>query len=320
MIKKIGVLTSGGDSPGMNAAIRGVVRAGILAGLEVYGIYEGYQGLYEGNIKKLDHRSVSEIINRGGTFLGSARFPEFRDEAVRAVAIENMKKHGIEAVVVIGGDGSYMGAMKLTEMGYPCIGIPGTIDNDVPGTDFTIGYSTALDFVVESIDRLRDTSGSHCRISVVEIMGRYCGDLTVAAGVAGGAELVVVPEKPFDEEQVINDVAKCIEDGKRHAIVLVTEHITDVQVLAKKIEERTGRETRATILGHLQRGGIPTPSDRVLGSRMGVYAVDLLLQGFGGRCIGIQKDQLVHHDIIEAIESKPHAFHEDVYQACLRVY
>ena len=194
MIKKIGVLTSGGDSPGMNAAIRAVVRAGLAAGLEVYGIRDGYLGLHQDRITKLERHSVSDVINRGGTFLGSARFPAFKEESVRREAIENLKKHGIDALVVVGGDGSYMGAKKLTEMGYPCIGLPGTIDNDIAGTEFTIGFDTALNVVMEAIDRLRDTSTSHKRISIVEVMGRHCGDLAMSAAVAGGAEFVIVPE------------------------------------------------------------------------------------------------------------------------------
>lgn len=320
MIKKIGVLTSGGDAPGMNAAIRGVVRAALSEGLEVYGVYEGFQGLYEDNIVKLERRSVSDVINRGGTMLGSARFPQFKEQAVREKAIENLKKHGIDALVVIGGDGSYMGAMKLTEMGYPCIGVPGTIDNDVPGTDFTVGYLTALNCVIAAIDRLRDTSGSHKRISVVEVMGRHCGDLTVAAGIAGGAEYAIIPEKEYSEEKLIDDVAKGIDAGKRHSIILVTENITDVHKLSEKIESRTGRETRATILGHVQRGGAPTAFDRVLASRMGVFAVELLVQGFGGRCVGIQKEELVHHDIIDAIENMPHPFNEELYQVGQKLF
>ncbi|MGL6297349.1 MAG: ATP-dependent 6-phosphofructokinase, partial [Plesiomonas sp.] len=186
MIKKIGVLTSGGDAPGMNAAIRGVVRAALGEGLEVYGIQDGYLGLHQNRIRQLDRQSVSDVINRGGTFLGSARFPEFREEKVREESIANLRQHGIDALVVIGGDGSYMGAKKLTEMGFPCIGLPGTIDNDVAGTDYTIGYFTALETVLEAIDRLRDTSSSHQRISIVEVMGRHCGDLTLAAAIAGG--------------------------------------------------------------------------------------------------------------------------------------
>ncbi|MCM2678454.1 6-phosphofructokinase [Echinimonas agarilytica] len=314
MIKKIGVLTSGGDSPGMNAAIRGVVRGALSENLEVYGIYDGYQGLYEDNIELLTRRSVSDVINRGGTMLGSARFPQFKEEEIRLKAIENLKKHGIEALVVIGGDGSYMGAKCLTEMGYPCIGIPGTIDNDVPGTDYTIGFLTALNCVISAIDRLRDTSSSHRRISIIEVMGRHCGDLTIAASIAGGAEYAIVPEKPYDESELVEGVAEGIANGKKHSIILVTEHITDVHELSKKIEARTGRETRATVLGHVQRGGAPTAFDRVLASRMGVYAVDLLIQGFGGRCVGIQKDELVHHDIIDAIENKRRPFNEELYR------
>lgn len=206
MIKKIGVLTSGGDAPGMNAAIRGVVRAALTEGLEVFGIYDGYLGLYEDRMVQLDRYSVSDMINRGGTFLGSARFPEFREEHIRAVAIENMKKRGLDALVVIGGDGSYMGAMRLTEMGFPCIGLPGTIDNDIKGTDYTIGFFTALSTVVEAIDRLRDTSSSHQRISVVEVMGRYCGDLTLAAAIAGGCEFIMVPEVEYTRDDLVAEI------------------------------------------------------------------------------------------------------------------
>ena len=293
MIKKIGVLTSGGDAPGMNAAIRGVVRSALTEGLEVMGIYDGYLGLYEDRMVQLDRYSVSDMINRGGTFLGSARFPEFRDENIRAVAIENLKKRGIDALVVIGGDGSYMGAMRLTEMGFPCIGLPGTIDNDIKGTDYTIGFFTALSTVVEAIDRLRDTSSSHQRISVVEVMGRYCGDLTLAAAIA---------------------------KGKKHAIVAITEHMCDVDELAHFIEKETGRETRATVLGHIQRGGSPVPYDRILASRMGAYAIDLLLAGYGGRCVGIQNEQLVHHDIIDAIENMKRPFKGDWLDCAKKLY
>lgn len=214
MIKKIGVLTSGGDAPGMNAAIRGVVRAALAKGLEVYGIEDGYLGLYEGRMKQLDRSSVSDMINRGGTFLGSARFPEFRDDKVREKAVDNMRKVGLDALVVIGGDGSYMGAKRITEMGFPCIGLPGTIDNDVAGTDYTIGYFTALETVVEAIDRLRDTSSSHQRISIVEVMGRYCGDLTLAAAIAGGCEFIVLPEVEFKREDLVNEIKAGIIKGK----------------------------------------------------------------------------------------------------------
>lgn len=320
MIKKIGVLTSGGDSPGMNAAIRGVVRAALAADLEVYGIYDGYLGLYEDRIKKLERHSVSDIINRGGTFLGSARFPQFKEDNVREQAIENLKKHSIEALVVIGGDGSYMGAKRLTEMGYPCIGLPGTIDNDVAGTDYTIGYYTALNTVLDAVDRLRDTCSSHNRISILEVMGRYCGDLALMAGLAGGAEFIVVPEVEYNEDQMVRNVQEGLERGKKHSIIIVTEHITDCNALAKKIEAKTGRETRATILGHVQRGGTPVAFDRVMASRMGVYAVELLQQGFGGRCVGMVNEKLVHHDIIDAIENMTRPFKKEIYEATQKLF
>ncbi|EDM65282.1 MAG: 6-phosphofructokinase [Moritella sp.] len=313
MIKRIGVLTSGGDAPGMNAAIRAVVREGLHLGLEVYGIYDGYAGLHEGRIEKLDRKSVSDVINRGGTFLGSARFPEFKEKSVREEAIKNLKKHDIDALVVIGGDGSYMGAMKLTEMGFPCIGIPGTIDNDIPGTTYTIGFDTALNIVVDAIDRLRDTSTSHKRISIVEIMGRYCGDLTLGAAVAGGAEFVVIPEKGYDEADLLAQIQAGIDKGKKHAIIAMCEHVTDVNQLAKHIETVTGRETRATVLGHLQRGGTPTARDRIMASRMGSYAVKLLINGEGGRCVGLMNSQMVHHDIIDCINNMKRPFNQELF-------
>ncbi|GAD90119.1 6-phosphofructokinase [Vibrio halioticoli NBRC 102217] len=313
MIKKIGVLTSGGDAPGMNAAVRGVVRTALSKGVEVYGIYDGYQGLYENRIEKLDRSSVSDVINKGGTFLGSARFPEFKDEEVRAKAIENLKEHGIEALVVVGGDGSYMGAKKLTEMGYPCIGLPGTIDNDIAGTDYTIGYLTALNTVIDAIDRLRDTSSSHQRISIVEIMGRHCGDLTLMSAIAGGCEYIITPERQWSKEELIANIEEGIKKGKKHAIIALTELMFDANDLAKDIEAATGRETRATVLGHIQRGGRPTAFDRILASRMGNYAVHLLLEGHGGRCVGIQKEELVHHDIIDAIENMRRPVRNDLY-------
>ncbi|MFC3022982.1 6-phosphofructokinase [Vibrio zhugei] len=314
MIKKIGVLTSGGDAPGMNAAIRGVVRTALGADLEVYGVYDGYLGLYEDRIVKLDRSSVSDVINRGGTFLGSARFPEFKEEAVRKVAIENLQKHGIDALVVIGGDGSYMGAKKLTEMGYPCIGLPGTIDNDIAGTDYTIGYFTALNTVIEAIDRLRDTSSSHQRISIVEIMGRHCGDLTLMSAVAGGCEYVISPETGLNMDELIKSLQNDIRRGKKHAIITLTELMMDANELAKKIEEATERETRATVLGHIQRGGCPTAFDRILASRMGNYAVHLLMEGYGGRCVGTQREELVHHDIIDAIENMRRPVRKELYK------
>jgi len=312
MIKKIGVLTSGGDAPGMNAAVRSVVRSALTEGIEVYGIYDGYLGLHEDNIKPLNRRSVADILNRGGTVLGSARFPEFAQEEVREQAIKNLEKHGIEALVVIGGDGSYMGAKRLTEMGYPCIGIPGTIDNDVAGTDYTIGFMTALNTVLEAIDRLRDTSSSHQRISIIEVMGRHCGDLALMAGIAGGCEYMVTSETGLDKEVLISNIKDALAKGKKHAMVTITELMTDVHELAKEIEAATGRETRATVLGHIQRGGEPSAYDRILASRMGAYAVELLMQGEGGRCVGIQHDEMVHHDIIDAIENMKRPFKKEL--------
>jgi 6-phosphofructokinase 1 len=313
MIKKIGVLTSGGDAPGMNSAIRAVVRCALANGIEVYGIYDGYAGLHKNKIKQLTRSSVSDMINRGGTFLGTARFPEFKEESVRREAIQNLEKHGIEALVVIGGDGSYMGAKKLSEMGYPCVGIPGTIDNDIAGTDYTIGFMTCLNTIVDAVDRLRDTSSSHNRISIVEVMGRYCGDLTLWSAIAGGSEYVILPELGFDEAELLEQIENGEASGKKHAIVMITEHVTDVTALAKRIEAHSGRETRATILGHIQRGGSPMAFDRVLASRMGAHAVELLIDGKSARCIGIQHGEMVDHDIIECLEKMKRPFRQDLY-------
>ncbi|UDG81327.1 ATP-dependent 6-phosphofructokinase isozyme 1 [Candidatus Profftia lariciata] len=320
MIKKIGVLTSGGDAPGMNAAIRGVVRAALAKDLKVYGIEEGYLGLYEGRIKQLHRSSVSDMINRGGTFLGSARFPEFRNHTVCKKALKNMHKFALDALIVIGGDGSYMGAKLITGMGIPCIGLPGTIDNDVAGTDYTIGYFTALETVVEAIDRLRDTSTSHQRISIVEVMGRHCGDLTLAAAIAGGCEFIVLPEVAFKRDNLVNEIKAGIIKGKKHAIVVITEHICNIDELAKCIEQETHRETRATVLGHIQRGGAPVAYDRILASRMGAYSIELLLLGYGGRCVGIQNEKLVHHDFIDAVENMKRPFKSDWLQTAQVLY
>lgn len=312
-IKKIGVLTSGGDAPGMNAAIRAVVRTGLDYGMEVYGVRDGYMGLHEGLIEKLDRKSVSDMLQRGGTFLGTARFPAFKEASVRQECIEVMKQHGLEALVVVGGDGSYMGAKLLSEAGYPCIGLPGTIDNDIAGTDTTIGFDTALSTAVSCVDKLRDTCSSHKRISVVEVMGRHCGDLAMSVAISCGTEAVLVPEKPWNKDSVYKEIQAGIDAGKRHAIIVVCENQTDVHQMARELEACTGLETRATVLGHIQRGGTPTPSDRVLASRMGAYAVQLLHEGHSGRCIGIQRGVLVHHDIIECIETMKHVFRKDMY-------
>ena len=298
-----------------------MVRAALSYGLEIYGVRDGYYGLYHDKLVKLERHSVSDVINRGGTFLGSARFPEFKDPAVRAKCVEVLKKYDIDGLVVIGGDGSYMGAKLLTEeLGINCIGLPGTIDNDVAGTDYTIGYQTALETALEAIDRLRDTSSSHQRISIVEIMGRHCGDLTISAALAGGCEYIVVPEKGLDKESLMRNIENGLKKGKRHAIIAITELMTDVHQLAREIEDRFGHETRATVLGHTQRGGVPCAFDRILGSRMGVYAVELLLQGFGGRCVGIQNEKLVHHDIIDAINNMRRPFKEELFETSRKLF
>lgn len=284
MIRKIGVLTSGGDAPGMNAAIRAVVRAGISNNLEVYGIYDGYRGMYEGKIERLYRKSVSEKINRGGTFLGTERLPEFEHEEIRQVAIENLQEYGIDALVCLGGDGTYRGALALTKMGINCVGVPCTIDNDVAGTDYTIGFDTALTTIVEAVDKLRDTSSSHRRCSIIEVMGRNCGALAIHAGIAVGAEIVITSETGYDPEELIETICNAAKT-KRHAIVIVAEKVTSIFDMADLISKKTPFSARASILGHIQRGGCPTPRDRVLASCMGVKAVEELVKGNGGVCI-----------------------------------
>lgn len=302
MIKRIGVLTSGGDAPGMNAAIRAVTRVATKAGLEVYGIHDGYRGMVEGNIEPLTREKVSDILDRGGTMLGSARLPEFKDIEVRKKAVEQLNKFGIEAIVVIGGDGSYRGALALTDMGINCIGLPGTIDNDITSTDTTIGFDTALQTVVEAVDKLRDTSNSHHRCSVVEVMGNRCGDLALYSGLACGAEIVVTAQTGFEETEVLGRLKEFdLVKKKRHAIVVISEKICDVDSFARKVSQFTGFSGRATVLGHVQRGGSPTPNDRVLASRMGEKAVDLLMQGIGGQCVGVQRGEIVGVPIEEAL-------------------
>lgn len=302
MIKRIGILTSGGGSPGMNAAIRAVTRVGINSGLEVFGIYNGYKGMVEGYIEPLTKESVSDIVNRGGTILGSARLPEFKDEDVRKKAVKQLQKRGIEAVVVIGGDGSYRGALELTHMGINCIGLPGTIDNDITCTDYTIGFQTALETIVDAVDKLKDTSNSHHRCSIVEVMGNRCGDLALWSGIATGAEIIVTSETGFDEQEILDRLRDLdLIRKKKHAIIVISEKITDVHQLAKKISLNTGFSGRATVLGHIQRGGSPCPFDRMLASQMGEKAVDLLMQGIGGQCVSIRENVVQAFPIEKAL-------------------
>ncbi|ADP33407.1 MULTISPECIES: 6-phosphofructokinase [Bacillus] len=312
-MKRIGVLTSGGDSPGMNAAVRAVVRKAIYHDVEVYGIYNGYSGLISGKIEKLELGSVGDIIHRGGTKLYTARCPEFKTVEGREKGIENLKKLGIEGLVVIGGDGSYMGAKKLTEHGFPCVGVPGTIDNDIPGTDFTIGFDTALNTVIDAIDKIRDTATSHERTYVIEVMGRHAGDIALWAGLAGGAESILIPEADYDMSEILARLKRGHDRGKKHSIIIVAEGVGSGVEFGKRIEEETNLETRVSVLGHIQRGGSPSASDRVLASRLGAYAVELLLEGKGGRCVGIQNNKLVDHDIIEILDKK-HTVEQNMYQ------
>ncbi|QKS72037.1 6-phosphofructokinase [Paenalkalicoccus suaedae] len=312
-MKRIGVLTSGGDSPGMNAAIRAVVRKAIYHGLEVYGIYYGYQGLINGDIEKLELGSVGDIIHRGGTKLYTARCEEFKTREGQLKGIEQLKKFGIEGLVVIGGDGSFQGAKKLTEHGFPTVGVPGTIDNDIPGTDFTIGFDTALNTVIDAVDKIRDTATSHERTYVIEVMGRDAGDLALWAGLADGAETIMVPEVSENMEDIIKRLKRGHDRGKKHSIIIVAEGVGSGVDIGKAINEATQLETRVTVLGHIQRGGSPTAQDRVLASRLGAKAVELLIEGQAGKMVGIQQNVLVHHDIDDALAQK-NVLDEEMYQ------
>lgn len=304
-MKTIGVLTSGGDAPGMNAAIRAVVRTACENGIKVYGINRGYQGLIDDDLRELNIRSVSDIIHRGGTMLYSARCLAFKEEAGMQKAIETCKKYGIEGLVVIGGDGSFRGARDLSLRGLPCIGIPGTIDNDIVSTDYTIGYDTCLNTIMDMVDRVRDTSESHSRCMVIEVMGNRCGDLTLNAGIAVGATAIVIPEIQADvEKHVIERIRRTQKTSKKHFIIMVAEGIGGVDKLAKKIQEECGVESRSLVLGHVQRGGSPSARDRVLASEMGYHAVQLLMKGIGNRVVVIKEDKITDFDIYEALNMK----------------
>ena len=300
----IAVLTSGGDAPGMNAAIRAVVRAGITSGLRVMGVRRGYNGLLSGDAFEMNLRSVSDIIHRGGTALYTARSPEFNTPEGVQRAADMCHKLGIDGVVVIGGDGSFRGARDLTGAGIPCIGIPGTIDNDIASSEYTIGFDTAMNTAVQMIDRLRDTTESHDRCSVVEVMGRRCGDLALQTGIAVGATTILVPEVPFDfQKDIIERMRFTQKTGKKHFIIIVAEGVGHVTELAEDIESQTGIESRATVLGHVQRGGSPTLRDRVVGSEMGYHAVELLSQGKSNRVIVVRNSKIIDLDITEALQA-----------------
>lgn len=306
-MKKIAVLTSGGDSPGMNAVIRAVVRKARFHGVDVYGVYHGYEGLHGGKMELLDLGAVGGIIQRGGTMLYSARYPEFKEDKVQFEAIEQLRAKGIEGLVVIGGDGSYRGAMKLTEKGFPCVGIPGTIDNDVPGTDYTIGFDTALNTVVECIDKIRDTATSHENTFIVEVMGRDAGDIALWSGLAAGAESVLIPEEDWSIDDIVERLERGAARGKRHSIIILAEGVMPGEELAKLLEERTGIKIRASVLGHIQRGGAPSARDRVLAGRFGAKAVEVLLDGRGGRAVGMRNNQVIDYNLKDAYENNHRA-------------
>ena len=296
-IKKIAVLTSGGDAPGMNAAVRAVVRTALSRGVQVLGVYRGYNGLIHGDLVEMNLRSVSDIIHRGGTMLYTARSPEFCTEEGIQKAVQTCRDNGVEGVVVIGGDGSFRGAQDLTRHGMPCIGIP--------CCEHTMGYDTALNTCMEMIDKLRDTAQSHDRCSVVEVMGRRAGYLALNVGIACGATSIIVPEIPFDfEKDIIERMFATSATGKKHFIIIVAEGVGHVIEMSEKIQARTGIETRATILGHVQRGGSPSLRDRVLASEMGYHAVLLLLDGKSNRVVTIQNDHILDYDIEEALQMK----------------
>ncbi|GAA6514168.1 6-phosphofructokinase [Merdimmobilis hominis] len=304
-IRTIGVLTSGGDAPGMNAAVRAVARAGIYNGFRVMGIRRGYSGLIQNDMEELHLRSVCNILQRGGTMLYSARCPEFMQKEGQEQAVRICREQGIDALVVIGGDGSFRGALELSKRGIPCVGIPGTIDNDIAGSEYTIGFDTAVNTVMEMVDRLRDTSQSHDRCSIVEVMGRKTGHIALAAGIACGAIAILVPEIEFDlERDVVSKMLRTMQSGKHHFIVIVAEGVGNTAEMGYYIQQRTGIATRGTILGHVQRGGTPTARERLMASQMGDHAVDLLKQGQGDRVVVYQNGVITDLDIKSALKMR----------------
>lgn len=304
MAKAIGILTSGGDAPGMNAAIRAVTRAALSKGMKVFGIRRGYNGLINGEVVELGARDVSGIMQRGGTVLYTARCPEFRTEEGIARGAETCKKLGIDSIVVIGGDGSFRGAADLSRHGILCIGLPGTIDNDIACTEYTIGYDTAMNTAMEMIDKLRDTTQSHDRCTVVEVMGRRAGYIALNVGLASGAEAVIVPEEKYDLDEIARSMVEATKKGKKHFIIVVAEGAGRAEEIARELQEKTQIESRATILGHVQRGGTPTLRDRVYATEMGYYAVELLEQDISNRVVGMKDGKVYDVDIQEALSMK----------------
>ncbi len=317
-VKKIAVLTSGGDSQGMNAAVRAVVRGGLYRGLEVFAVQRGYQGLLNREIRRMDIRSVGDIIQRGGTILQTARCKEFMTPEGQQQGADILREYGIDGLVVIGGDGSYKGALALSRLGIKTMGLPGTIDNDIPFTDFTIGFDTSVSIVVDAINKLRDTMTSHERASVVEVMGRHCGDIALHAGFASGAEAILVPEVPYDIKEIALQMKQNFDNGKRHGIIVVAEGVGKAEDIARQIQEHSGIEPRVTVLGHIQRGGSPTHNDRILASRLGDFAVQKLMEGESGKALGVINGQLTATDIETVCESKK-AFDFEMYELAKRL-
>lgn len=302
MIKRVAVLTSGGDAPGMNAAVRAVIRAGLYNGLEMFVVYDGFKGLYDGNIRQVSKDFTQDIINRGGTILRSSRFPEFKDPEVVKQAVQRLRDYDIDALVGIGGDGTYRGLEALHDAGFPVAGIPGSIDNDVACTDYTIGFMTALNTICDCVDKIKDTSSSHQKCSIIEVMGRLCGDLTIFSSIAEAAELMITFDHPYDKEHVMKKLRKMKAQKKSHAIIIVSENLLNIHELASDIEENTGFDTSVEVLGHLQRGGAPCAFDRILASRMGSKAIESLINGQEGVLISSQKEEIVAVNIKEGLK------------------
>ena len=303
-MKKIAILTSGGDAPGMNAAIRAVTRTALDKGLEVVGIERGYSGLINGEFIPLNRNSVSDIIQRGGTILRTARCLEFKKEEVRQRAVKILKAYGVDALVVIGGDGSFTGAKLLSKLGVKTVGLPGTIDNDLAYTDYTIGFDTTLNTVLDAINKIRDTSSSHERVSIIEVMGRRCGDIALYTGLAGGAEAILVPEKGYDKNELYRTIMEGRHAGKTHSIIMLAEGIGGAFELAKDIEDVTGIESRATVLGHVQRGGNTNTFDRILSTRYGVAAVELMMEGKFGQMVCLKGNEISSDSLENVIGQK----------------
>ncbi len=311
-MKRIAVLTSGGDSQGMNTAVRAVAKTAMKKGMEVYGIKRGYKGMLNDEIFKMTHLDVSGIADKGGTILLSARLPEFKDPEVRSKAAANLKKHGIEGLVVIGGDGSFHGADLLyKEHGIKAIGLPGTIDNDIAGTDYTIGYDTALNIILDAVSRIKDTATSHERTYLIEVMGRNCGDLALYSAIAGGASGVLIPEMEFNIDDLANSITERRNQGKLYDIIVVAEGVGHVYDIAEELKTKVKTEVRVTVLGHLQRGGDPTAFDRIIATKMGVKAVELLVKGESGLMVGIESNKIVTHPISYAWENYTNTSMED---------